>query len=1078
MFGPIAWGPLGSRGDLVPPRALAKHLAKMGLDVTYIPLCTEDEGLELLKNLEGGNTLRGTKVYLRAHATLTSCPGTTIGISEMPGADVRYSLQPPRTVIRMARFNLGHVGDVVLNALVGSRTADFRIGAYLGSNWVPRSADGTTFLESRPNNGLYPAGMVWGSSHLPRPILPGVRDIPGGDHQEIFRDYKVVHCHGGAGTVQTAGASGCRVVTHSSVLDRDYRMPHDAALGIGLGASPDRILLALGAKNPLAYVAYARRGWMAALEAATWALMAHGADLAWGLVVLVSLVNTARQSVTIGPTFLATMATALVGPLLGTSWLAHMATPVVGQIFDVSLDAGGVDRLELARTVAGAILRTLTSGVGLAVTLELGLGWGVVAIYAFETISPALKAVYALLIGVMAVPAMRDEDDHAIVRFNMSLAGITPVVHVGLVNKAKTGVYELRFAGPHGFFGDEAMIGLYPYRNVTGFVFETQSMLPWSEVQRLPNVRGSYSLFFNCQVTLVSVLGPSISLLGIGGFGLWLGSIMAASTVALGLTLFAFPLLVACLIPDLLGIMDPLGLGPNWGGFIRKLETLFRRALESKVPFVRRMMRVVNGPMAGFSDSPTGTILMMEEIGRLQRLAVSDAGKGMARAWLALRLWVDAGLIGAGRAAVSFVDWVAWIASRASPAIEGLAHTVVGRVGHRPNAIAPRPNPSNVPEFTLALNQRFGTIFEKGRQLPAWTDGLPAGTRVIVGLDTLGEAMQFSGRDAFTFDDPLEMERELASKLSPELHMQIHQCAAGIHPGGTAVKAVFDKWKDYNIDPDDLTPSEEGTLPVDASVLLTVDRQRAMALVAPDWIEYGEIQFDRWERSPNVLVLGSDESRSIAQIVKAAIEYGADATDTVRLILRNTTSPRVMVIGLDLYMLLLTRDQPERFARLLEAIGLTEEGLDLQIGAAMTFLDVEEVGHLKWAPGLPWSDVSSEASRGVGTTFGLFADDDGVGMVGPYGPEEAVTDYWYAMDHKSFMANLAGDDNLDDGRYRAFGDSVVLGTDSAIEAEPRDLALPVELSRQWDAIQTARVERAAAEKDAAEQAQGDFSDWD
>nr|BCY26969.1 polyprotein [Nigrospora oryzae hypovirus 1] len=100
----------------------------------------------------------------------------------------------------------------------------WRIGSLKGAN-LPRSCDGLTLLESRPNYKTGTIGWLSGSASeelIPADVRKSFARVPNGDHSEIMRNFDLIYMHGGAGSVQTALSAGADVVICDSTIDRNY----------------------------------------------------------------------------------------------------------------------------------------------------------------------------------------------------------------------------------------------------------------------------------------------------------------------------------------------------------------------------------------------------------------------------------------------------------------------------------------------------------------------------------------------------------------------------------------------------------------------------------------------------------------------------------------------------------------------------------------------------------------------------------------------------------------------------------------------------------------------------------------
>ncbi|QOE55583.1 RNA-dependent RNA polymerase [Macrophomina phaseolina hypovirus 2] len=224
---------MGTHGDTQPMMYYGNLAASVGVKTHLCKIHLADT--RQLENLKNG------KMYDLIPGFLGVSYGGQLGYrrvfqphAEVSGKGSTYKLAPPDRYIHPIRYaenenklNLFDKYITKLTELVGDCfSADFYIGALRGCH-LPRSIDGMTLLERRTNRGLYEEGWCSGSADayvIPEEIRKRCPRIPSGNHAEIFRDYKVIHMHGGAGTVQTALACGATPVVHDKCLDRNYKV--------------------------------------------------------------------------------------------------------------------------------------------------------------------------------------------------------------------------------------------------------------------------------------------------------------------------------------------------------------------------------------------------------------------------------------------------------------------------------------------------------------------------------------------------------------------------------------------------------------------------------------------------------------------------------------------------------------------------------------------------------------------------------------------------------------------------------------------------------------------------------------
>lgn len=222
----------GTRGDQIPPRFYARLAATLNVKTHVHDYYKMD--LKSLDEMYKGNL----EPMLPSYSRLTQAaqlgykriftPHVEVGLFE--GAS--YNLSPSSNWIRNITFGKSFkemssrywFPIYMANTITGLINHTWRIGAMKDSD-LPRSHDGIHLLEKRENIGTYDEGWCCGSDLIdviPLSIRENLPRIPDGDHLEIFRHYKKIHMHGGAGSVQTALAAGAEVVIHSPYMDRDY----------------------------------------------------------------------------------------------------------------------------------------------------------------------------------------------------------------------------------------------------------------------------------------------------------------------------------------------------------------------------------------------------------------------------------------------------------------------------------------------------------------------------------------------------------------------------------------------------------------------------------------------------------------------------------------------------------------------------------------------------------------------------------------------------------------------------------------------------------------------------------------
>ncbi len=222
---------LGTTGDTIPMKYLANVAAHVG-----VPTHLNHRHMATTEDLE--NLRRGWIFpLLPAYSDLTFASRLGFGATLQPHTSpnktgAEYTLSPPRKWIKIQAFPkyirklpwLNAICLFIMNVNIKIQRPTFVIGAISGSS-IPRAINGRQALTKKKNYGTHEAGWTSGSADpacIPEYIRKQFPEIPKGDHSEIFRHYKVIHCHGGAGTMQTAISCGAKPISHDDTLDRNY----------------------------------------------------------------------------------------------------------------------------------------------------------------------------------------------------------------------------------------------------------------------------------------------------------------------------------------------------------------------------------------------------------------------------------------------------------------------------------------------------------------------------------------------------------------------------------------------------------------------------------------------------------------------------------------------------------------------------------------------------------------------------------------------------------------------------------------------------------------------------------------
>lgn len=243
----------GSHGDVVPLTYYCHLLAALGVDVSLTNLTPGDTGHKVLEYAE---TNRAAAVLPRLAAAARTVRHSyeldpaCIQIAPNRGFYIAngftYDVSPPQRCLSSFRlYPQETLTSFIPNLLFGYSRYFGRPDVYIGSfrGCAPRSSDGTTLLRAHPPTTGVKGLVATGSATLRHPSLadcrarfPAVRTWYSTtkcegfkhegrtNHAEVFREYHTVITHGGAGTVATAVAAGCRVAIADNMrmLDRDY----------------------------------------------------------------------------------------------------------------------------------------------------------------------------------------------------------------------------------------------------------------------------------------------------------------------------------------------------------------------------------------------------------------------------------------------------------------------------------------------------------------------------------------------------------------------------------------------------------------------------------------------------------------------------------------------------------------------------------------------------------------------------------------------------------------------------------------------------------------------------------------
>jgi hypothetical protein len=553
-FGGVYFHTFGTRGDRVPVRALARHVSALVGPVHLIHHCSDQEGLDMLADAERGESFkwgwlwnRATMSMLLPHPAFSITPFTCGPIDSL-----RYSFVPPRSIVNTFRAGAGIVGTLVYAVLGLFDTPDFSIGAYTMPGWVPRSADGESFLAPMrqpevPTTEYY----SYGSSSIKFVPPGGAIELPAGDHQTLLSECKVLYCAGQAGIVQTAAASGARVVVMADpVLDRAYKDVYDAGKGVDCTGDPDNIYLAFAKRDSRWLALWLKKNWEK-----PWKLLKFYGIGPLGLgifrvlmgYILASRVHSA-SIVTTDP--MQTLLMVLSPPRWRRSIKQLFIMYICAKIVDRFLDQYQISYWSLASYLIRTMRDLLANPIATIAAQVYGLGPGLAITALWKPFTAAITFLGRALAATFfnSVPM----DDRVYLEYVLVWQAV-PVLHVALVHP----LTKERYEGVS--MGVTEEMPAYGFRVRPGgfcspFIFPTS--LDWSEIKKLPPVTARYGPIWNCQTGLYAMLTHHRFRLGLGGVGLLISSAIASTTLAVGMGISFALLLVGAAIPSAIGLVD------------------------------------------------------------------------------------------------------------------------------------------------------------------------------------------------------------------------------------------------------------------------------------------------------------------------------------------------------------------------------------------------------------------------------------------------------------------------------------------------------------------------------------------
>lgn len=240
----IRFATVGTRGDRISPEGCCQYLATNGLDAEVVNLTPGFAADLLLQQAEQGAFVIPTAILAVAQAkvdTLTRDHSLVLvpHVTSIRGHATFSVTADPDTI---KGFNYGAQPGTwlywIISCLYRMCKADVAFDSRKGC--CPRysyAAGKLTPVRCKPNTGTRGTLVCTGSSIMDEPAdlplettwstHPGsiYQHEPRTNHLDFMHEYSKVICHGGAGTVDTARASGCEVISISTALDRDIIEP-------------------------------------------------------------------------------------------------------------------------------------------------------------------------------------------------------------------------------------------------------------------------------------------------------------------------------------------------------------------------------------------------------------------------------------------------------------------------------------------------------------------------------------------------------------------------------------------------------------------------------------------------------------------------------------------------------------------------------------------------------------------------------------------------------------------------------------------------------------------------------------
>jgi len=606
--GRVTWFVMGSRGDVVPCLALARHMYSLGVDVCVVRPHTEEEGNMMLAAVEKGMVLTGAPVFARTWMEVTTTQGVKFGPPELPNLTASVSLRPPMDVVRPTDFKAGMFFNWLLNNILRDEYNLWNIGSYPGRMWLPRSMDGLTFLRrtSVPLEGRpIQVAIDMGSSSVPPPVFEGAVAMPKPYTFEDMLKVKVVLGHAGAGSVQSWAAANVTYVALDNSLDRDYYDPLNCGAGCQFDGNPDHVISMLGETDLTVWVLAWRLGWSNFWHLVSCTFLRHFFTFAWlALAIAIRVfMSPSNLALTVGPI------AGVVATLLASHtprWFAVWASPYVVDIVRFGLTWTGLAWAELVWEVAKFVAR-VSAAPGFWVTLALTDN--LTLTYCLALLTSFGSPVGTLFHAAMSIIGYSDVEDPAYMGISLAFPAIpVPLFHVRFFNAERTRRYEGNWGGPVGGMYQPYTVRVSSYLQDMDHEFVVKTSIPWQHFEGLASMTAPYFVLWNCQSSSVVATWPVWG--GMGIASLVLIPSMLWGTVAYFAALLVTGVLVLLLniVPVLYVLMEAAGLVH----YIKPLRsicfTMASRLTNPRLPLYARAMHALVGVTVAWGAPDLGEL--------------------------------------------------------------------------------------------------------------------------------------------------------------------------------------------------------------------------------------------------------------------------------------------------------------------------------------------------------------------------------------------------------------------------------------------------------------------------------------